>query len=416
MNRPLSSHRIFWRVTALLVSFILVFSLIPPQSGAAPSAFFAAVDYDILPLYPQYMPLNFSGTLYAPTRVFTHGTDLHVSYTANLDYVTIYNAEKTLVFNLAQGVSFDNDQVYSAKARKIDEYYFLPVDFVCTYFGRTFTQMDTDYGPLLRLHYTSNSNSDRLFLSSAGDVLRSFHRDFQAQYLVSPTPSARPSTPGSTPQVIVPPSTPPSTEPRRKIAYLTFDDGPNKESTDALLDLLDEYDVKATFFLLGVNFHKNEDAIRRIVGSGHGVGLHSYTHRREVFYSNAETMIEELNRANALLADITMQKTRIVRVPYGSVPHLTPELSQAMTDAGFRYWDWNIDSGDSYRSTTSAKVASETIRFLKEMKGPAVVLFHDSTLTLEAMPAVLDYMKAENYVFRVITENEMPQNYQKWVK
>ena len=225
-----------------------------------------------------------------------------------------------------------------------------------------------------------------------------------------PSASLPPASPSPSPT----PSAPPSPPVR---VYLTFDDGPIKDLSDKILDTLDQYGVKATFFLLGENLGGNEDAVRRMVGSGHAIGLHSYTHKKNVFYKSPENMLAELKRENDQLELITMQRTRLVRTPYGSWPNMNKELCQAMTEGGYRFWDWNIDPGDAYAGATAAKVSSKVIADLQAFRSskPPIILLHEREATLAALPAILDFMTSKDYIFVVFNPSDPPINQMKYV-
>lgn len=404
MRRAAAGKRL---LSLLLCTVLLIWPGVSSQ--AAPTVFFAAVDYNILPLSDNTMPIRWSGAVYAPYGVFTGGTGLFASVvTSPRHYVTLFGLGKTLTFDVDQNIAFELEQekTYAYNILYISGRYYLPVDEVCSHFGLSYNDaLETKYGPLLRIRTAGTRKDDQSFLTAAASKLDRYYEEYTASGETAP-PVPVPS-PGETP----PEETAP---PGRKIAYLTFDDGPKVETTWQILDILDEYQVKATFFLQGVNMNKDEDAVRRIVGSGHAVGLHSYTHRAELFFGSPEGMLDELTRTNDALYRVAAVRTRLVRVPFGSTGttvdgvkyRMTPELYNAMNENGFRFWDWNVDSGDSKGSATPEKVAAATIEALKNRQKAAVILFHDKALTVEALPAILEYMKAENYIFRVITESD----------
>lgn len=82
-----------------------------------------------------------------------------------------------------------------------------------------------------------------------------------------------------------------------KIAYLTFDDGLDSKVTPQILDILKRYNVKAAFFIIGNTISKNKDVLKKIVKEGHAVGNHTYTHKKSIIYSNAESLLAEIKKA-----------------------------------------------------------------------------------------------------------------------
>jgi peptidoglycan/xylan/chitin deacetylase (PgdA/CDA1 family) len=127
----------------------------------------------------------------------------------------------------------------------------------------------------------------------------------------------------------------------KKVAYLTFDDGPNSV-TPEILDILNRYNVKAVFFVVGKNIYNYDSIMRRIYAEGHVVGLHSYTHVKNVFYASPEAMLKELTDCNAALYKTIKKRTRLVRTPYGSKPDLTAAERDTLAENGYRFWDWNV--------------------------------------------------------------------------
>ncbi len=400
------------RLTALILALALLLPVWALPATAEPDVFFACTDNTILALEQQYMPMYSSGVLYAPTRAISNGTGIAVTYTQRLDVLSLTKEGVTLVFDLAGQRAYDEDQIYPVTVVQSGSVYYVPVAFVTDYFGLTYSTPSTIYGSMLRLHVSSKASDDAAFISTNAARLATLYNTY-----MSSNPSPLPPVTGDDPSVS--PSPPPSPPANVKVAYLSFDDGPHAGITDQILDVLDEFNVKATFFLLGSNLLSNPNAIRRMDATGHVVALHSYTHDHKKFYSSGEAMIAELEKTNDILEDITHTRARLLRVPYGSVPHMTPELCEAMSEGGYRFWDWNIDSGDTSKGCSTERIETETIQYLKNMaaaKEVAIVLFHEKEITLKALPKILRYMIEEGYEFRVITESEEANNFRKYTK
>jgi peptidoglycan/xylan/chitin deacetylase (PgdA/CDA1 family) len=388
-------------------------------AAAEPTVYFTAVGYTVLPLTDGTMPITSGVTLYAPHRLFTSGTGIFSSIMYQPHYLSLFGPNRSLTFDIERSVSFDQDRMYSDALIYKGGTYYVPVDAVCDYFGLSYAVLDTAYGKLLRIRLPSTAQDDAAFLNAAADTIERRYRE----YITPPTPPPAPlPSPGAalpaTPPAVSPTPTPTPTPTR--VAYLTFDDGPKGDgSTERILDTLDEYGVRATFFLLGTNIHLNEDAVRRIAGAGHAVGLHSYTHKKEVFYASPQSMLDELTRTNDALYEAATIRTRLVRTPYGSKPFLTPELCEAMSDNGYRFWDWNVDPQDSIGKPTKEGIYTSAVSQLENLQReqkPAVILLHDKHTTADTLPALLSYMTAQGYTFRVITESEPPTNFLKYIK
>lgn len=184
----------------------------------------------------------------------------------------------------------------------------------------------------------------------------------------------------------------------RKVVYLTFDDGPSKQTED-ILSILNDYGVKATFFFIGTNVNRYPEEVKLVHQQGHYVGLHSMSHDKKLIYNPekpyafAEELIEEQGLIEAL---IHVQPT-LVRPPYGSVPGIKPTMADALVDHGFKVWDWTIDSEDWKKKSASAIV--EQIKS-QTTSATEVVLVHEKALTVEALPQIIEHFLQEGYEFR----------------
>lgn len=196
-----------------------------------------------------------------------------------------------------------------------------------------------------------------------------------------------------------------------KVVYLTFDDGPNNRYTPQILDALKKYDMKATFFMLNGYMNQNKTLVERAVKEGHVIGLHGVTHSIKKVYASKYSVLNEMNTSNSTLNSILGYSSKLVRVPYGSKPHMKREQLTALESAGYRMWDWNIDSGDTRKASVPAsKIYNDTISAIKNHKS-SVVLFHDKKSTAEALPGILEFLKKNNYDVRVLTSDIKPLNF-----
>lgn len=195
-----------------------------------------------------------------------------------------------------------------------------------------------------------------------------------------------------------------------KVAYLTFDDGPN-ENTPKILDVLKEKNVKATFFMLGSSMKKHMGLTKRISEEEHGVGVHSMTHVFEAVYESPESFLGEMNLANDILEQATGEGTLVLRAPYGSKPYMKEEIRNLTTSWGYRVWDWNVDSRDSLKPDTTAEEVYEQVALQIEDKEKAVILFHDKAHTLEALPRIIDLLISKGFEIKKIDKSITPLNF-----
>lgn len=196
--------------------------------------------------------------------------------------------------------------------------------------------------------------------------------------------------------------------------YLTFDDGPSIY-TDEILDILKEYDVKATFFVVGKDKAAYEGAYRRILEEGHTLGMHSYSHAYQEIYSSKEAFIRDVNELSDYLHEVTGKYPDIYRFPGGSSNRVSTvdieELKEYLTEIGVTWYDWNVSSGDATGHLSKEKIIQNCTTGL-ENYGEAVILLHDAAdkkSTVEALPEMIEtILEMEDTVIVPITADTIP--------
>src|SRR5690625_3709847 len=121
--------------------------------------------------------------------------------------------------------------------------------------------------------------------------------------------------------------------------YLTFDDGPSNVANE-LLDILDDYQMKGTFFMIGPKIEKHPLVVKRMEYEGHGLALHGITHEVDQVYSSQSSPVEEMIENQEILKEVTGVNSDLARLPYGSVPYLTEEMRYLLDQEDFNIWDW----------------------------------------------------------------------------
>ena len=185
----------------------------------------------------------------------------------------------------------------------------------------------------------------------------------------------------------------------RRIAYLTFDDGPYDNTTAAVLDILKEKGVHATFFLRHRPDHVAE--IRREIREGHTIANHSYSHKIKAVYESAESCIKEIRDQQAWLTETVGVTPQIYRFPGGSATAGADKaaIAAALAADGLGYVDWNCATGDGLPGElTAAKAYRNAVSSVGSQK-IVVMLMHDySAATLAALPDIIDTLKAQGYL------------------
>lgn len=200
-----------------------------------------------------------------------------------------------------------------------------------------------------------------------------------------------------------------------KTVYLTFDDGPSS-NTDQILDILKQYDVKATFFVVGKTDEASVRAYQRIVEEGHTLAMHSYSHKYEEIYESKEAFAKDLNSLQEYLYEVTGVWPRIYRFPGGSSNTVSKvdmqELIQYLTDIGITYFDWNVASGDAVSRTLPVDTIVNNCLTGIEKQKESVILMHDASnksTTVEALPQIIEaIMEQGDTEILPITDETVP--------
>ena len=197
--------------------------------------------------------------------------------------------------------------------------------------------------------------------------------------------------------------------------YLTFDDGPSKQ-TEAVLDILDEYGVKATFFVVGKEGENVAKRLQMIYERGHTLGMHSYSHDYSDIYESVDAFRADFLKSKQYIYEATGVETKVFRFPGGSSNRLGKTdmnlIVEFLKEQGVEYYDWNISSGDGGGTLMPVEVIVENCTKNIQRYDTSIILMHDSALkttTVEALPQILETILAmEDTVILPITANSQP--------
>ncbi|MEG2656708.1 MAG: polysaccharide deacetylase family protein [Clostridium sp.] len=212
-----------------------------------------------------------------------------------------------------------------------------------------------------------------------------------------------------------------SVENKEKVVYLTFDDGPTKNTLE-ILKVLEAEGIKATFFVIGELAEQNPNILKAVQDKGHEVCVHTYNHKKSNYASKSE-YLEDYNKAFKAITNVLgHEPSKFMRMPGGSSTTVGDkttlrEIRNELCEEGLYYVDWNISIEDA--STTKVPVEKLLATFRRELKktyidpNTAIVLMHDggsNTTTPKALPIIIKYFKDNNYEFKNfgdISENEL---------
>ncbi len=197
------------------------------------------------------------------------------------------------------------------------------------------------------------------------------------------------------------------------VIYLTFDDGPSSSITPKILDILKQKNVKATFFILNYNA-TGEALVKREVAEGHTVAIHGYSHDYNSIYQSVDSYMNNITKLREKIKASTGYDATITRFPGGSSntvskfnPGIMTKLCKEVVARGYKYFDWNVSSGDAGDVKTSQAVYNNVTKGLSKSRAN-VVLMHDfsgNTKTLNALSSIIDFGISHGYTFKNITKN-----------
>lgn len=195
--------------------------------------------------------------------------------------------------------------------------------------------------------------------------------------------------------------------------YLTFDDGPSAY-TPKFLDILDQYGVKGTFFVINSRY---KSTMKDIVNRGHAIGLHTATHNYAQLYSSDEAYYNDLNTISSVVKEQTGVDTKLIRFPGGGSNTISKKycsgimsrITKGVEEKGYVYYDWNCSSGDAEPGRKTVENIMKNIKKYPKSAKNIIVLMHDSqAITLQALPQIIEYYKSCGMSFGVLTTDVPP--------
>ncbi len=351
-----------------LTAFVLIFVLLSGISQVFAEGFekYGLIIND-MPLNKEITTSTVEGITYVPLNEI--GDSLGISISEEAGHIIVSRQNLKLVLKVKQEKAFPekNGILGNSYAFIKDEIVNIPLMFLVDY-------LDFEVEVMYDIKCVRIKTKSNVLL--AGQI---YARELNATAIVKQ------------PEIVTP-------EKNRKTAYLTFDDGLDRKVTLQILDTLKQYDVKATFFIIGNTISRNKDILKRIVNEGHKVGNHTYTHNRDIIYSDVSSFTEELSKTSKAIYDVVGTAPNLFRPPYGAPYIRSQEYKNALSQ--YKTVLWNVDSMDSrVKGISSSQIASEVKGQLKN-KQNAIILFHNTSAraeTAKALPEIIQYLIDNEY-------------------
>lgn len=192
-----------------------------------------------------------------------------------------------------------------------------------------------------------------------------------------------------------------------KVIYLTIDDGPS-EYTDKIIKILNKNNVKATFFMINSNMEAYPNQVKNIVKNGNTAGFHSVSHDIHKLYSSSKAAKEEFDVNQETFKKITGQTSKIIRLPFGSKPYTPRSSYNALMGAGYKLWDWTLDTEDW--KCTSAQIMDHVKNHTDDTDN-AILLMHERKQTVAVLDQMIKHLKKEGFEIIPIKQGDEQRNY-----
>ena len=193
-----------------------------------------------------------------------------------------------------------------------------------------------------------------------------------------------------------------------KIAFLTFDDGPSKNITPKILDILKEENVKATFFVVGKHIKEYPEITKRAFNEGHFIANHGYSHNNSKLYATSQSFIDEITKTDIAIGEaigLPDYCSHLFRFPNGFMASMYKkqkvEALSILEKLNYTYLDWNCLNNDSMEKLSSTQLLSNLKKSVKN-KSVLVILMHDTNDVSNSSLALKDsitYLKSQGYIF-----------------
>ena len=191
-----------------------------------------------------------------------------------------------------------------------------------------------------------------------------------------------------------------------KRAFLTFDDGPS-QNTETILQILEQYQVKASFFVLGTQVEKKPELVKKIYEQGNFIGNHGYSHNYSAIYSSPQAVLDEYNHTNSLIQQALGDSnfnSHLFRFPGGLAGGKYADIKNQARDLleqnEIFQVNWNALTGDSEKAKPTPEELMTNLQKTTEGKNSVVILMHDSAakkVTADILPQVIEYLKSQGY-------------------
>ena len=370
-------------LTLLMVAGLFTFSL---EAAARSDLVYLFINDNLIKsLSASNMPVRINNSMYISYRFLTSIKPLKYFYDEDIRILKVYSTDASLIFDVGNSITYDqNGRIYSYLAQVRSGVLFIPIEFICRFFGISYNQFSTDLGQVIRINSNLSAYTDTQLITNNRAAMQAIHDDYYPSETVPDEP-------------VTPPVTPDPQETIRPRSIYPMICGPLNEFSSALLNAMDGYNTHATFFLSAEGLAGQGEQLRRLACSGYGIGL----------YVSAADPVGEAEAANALLSSMIFRKTRLVCIREGSKA-LTAEQREGLIVAGYRIWDGILDPGSADRSGYTVGINGKNL--LQNTGSGSTLLLCTTASARDSIYTLLRYMQENRFTTLTIGEWTTPVN------
>lgn len=379
--------KLFKAAAALALCALVMLAAMPKAQGA--TVYFMAVNDRLLDLSASTMPATVGGVLYVPYTMLSTSTTgvnlgVYAVYSSVKNNVLVYSSRNQLIFDLQADQTYDlNGQTYEERAIVLNSTVYLPIARVCSVFSEIdWSLSSTDYGYLVRVRSSSAVLEDSAFISAAARMMESALTRYQQENPVAAATES-PAAPSPSPSA--------SVSGADASVYLAFTQTEGG-LLETVLDALAAQDCRGLFFLTAEQLEQQDDLVRRLIGSGHFVGLC-------LTAQTGEEALEELERGRALLSAIAH-----CRLAVALAEGLDEDGLAQVEETGCVCWQTTTDGRD-LEGTASARAGVLTQQLANGESARNYLLLDDQAGS--TLAALLSLLKQADYQLQAPLATEL---------
>ena len=387
------------RAAAMVVVLIFTLALMPQIAGASEDLVLLCINDEIITgISSSSMPVRINNNTYIAVKYLLRIKPLKYFYDEDIHILKVYSSGVSIIFDIKNGITYDQEgKIYSYLAEERNGGIFVPIEFICRVFGYAYSQIQSDYGNVIRINSIASQYTDSQLMEVRRSQMKEIYDSYYwtsaedlGQAVKPPSESSIPDAPQDEGEGSE------DVSGSAKNVYIAICGEINSYTSD-ILDQLDRYGLKAAFFVSEKGLEQQGELLRRIVCEGHSLGV----------YASSGEPYEEAERINGILSSFVFRKTRLLMFASGSRNTAISDRSE-VTEGGYRIWDMMLDPGSSW--STGYSVRNSGIRLLNSVSGRTVLGLYSTEAGAYASSGLFSTLSGSGYSVNLMREWTTPIN------